>query len=374
MRLAKFIDENVDKIVTAAAAFARSFPAGARLDDAGLQNHIGLILDAIAKDLRTEQSAASEIRKAHGELEPPPEAAATAAQTHALLRAKGGFSIEQLMAEYRALRASVLRLWVNDGTQLDAHALADIVRFGEAIDQAVAESTAHFVAEADRLRNVFLAVLGHDLRGPLNAILMTSELLARVVSDEPLRDHTARLMRSGERMRRLLDDLLDYSRASLGVGINVKREAVDLSAALREEIDILRSALPSHAILFETEGATQGSFDASRLREAVSNLVSNAATYGERDHPIVVRLIGHDDVIRLSVENAGETLTQEELSDLFEPLARGREEPAASTAHTHLGLGLFIVRAVTRAHGGEVSTESANRKTRFTLHLPCTVG
>ena len=370
MRLANFIDENVEAIVTAAAAFARTFPAGARLGDAELRDHIALILDAIAQDLRTDQTEANELRKSHGLIEASPRASATAAQTHALLRAKGGFSIEQLVAEYRALRASVLRLWARDGIQLDADALGDMVRFGEAIDQAVAESTAYFVAEADRLRNVFLAVLGHDLRGPLNSILMTSELLTRVVADEPLREHTSRLMRSGERMRRLLDDLLDYSRASLGVGINVKREAVDLSAALREEIDILRSALPGHAILFEVDGGTHGSFDASRLREAVSNLVHNAASYGDRDHPIVVRLSGNGETIAVSVENTGAALSEKELADLFEPLARGHGEATKAEDRTHLGLGLFIVRAVVLAHGGDIRAASAEGKTTFTLHLP----
>ena len=370
MRLATFIDENVEAIVATAAEFARTFPAGARLDDAELRDDIALILDAIAKDLGTEQTEVNEIRKSHGQVLPLPGTADTAAQTHALLRAKGGFRIEQLVAEYRALRASVLRLWARDGIQLDADALGDMVRFGEAIDQAVAESTAHFVAEADRLRNVFLAVLGHDLRGPLNSILMTSELLTRVVADEPLREHTARLMRSGERMRRLLDDLLDYSRASLGVGINVKREAVDLSAALREEIDILRSSLPGHAILFEVDGGTHGSFDASRLREAVANLVHNAATYGDPHHPIVVRLKGNGETIAVSVENTGESLSEKELSDLFEPLARRNEESTKDTDRTHLGLGLFIVRAVALAHGGDVRAESAQGKMTFTLHLP----
>jgi signal transduction histidine kinase len=181
-----------------------------------------------------------------------------------------------------------------------------------------------------------------------------------------------RFVRSGRRAADAADDRqLHAARTDSEVeSEQVDLQAVDLSAAVREEIDILRSAMPGHAILLEIEGTAQGSFDASRLREAISNLVSNAATYGETDTPIVVRLIGHGEAIRLSVENAGEALTREELDDLFEPLARGREERTAAGAHTHLGLGLFIVREVTRAHGGEISAEFADGKTRFTLHLP----
>ena len=368
MRLADFIELNVEEIVSACEEFARTFPAGTGLSSEELRNHIPLILGAIAKDLRTAQTSEEEFRKSLGQMASA-TAPETAAQTHALLRAKVGFSIEQLVAEYRALRASVLRLWAKSHSQAGPEALADIVRFGEAIDQAVAESVVRFSSEIDRMRHVFLGVLGHDLRGPLNAILLTSRVMALHTSADSLVEHTDRLIRSGERMRTLLDDLLDYSRISLGVGIRLQRGAVDLAPACQEELDMLRSALPGRSILFETKGSTQGNFDASRIREALGNLVQNAASYADPGTPIVVRLDGDEAAVTLSVENAGPPISQEALKDIFEPLTRGDNPTESEREREHLGLGLYIVSEIAKAHGGSVDVESLGRKTTFRLSL-----
>ena len=249
MRLADFIDANVEAIVAAAETFAATLlPAAAHLDREALRDHLPLILSAVAVDLRTPQTAAEEREKSEGRAPPAPGAPETAAQTHALLRAKSGFRIEQLVAEYRALRAGVLRLWIGSDAPPDPVAFGDMVRFNEAIDQALAESVAFFTTEMDRWRNLFLGVLGHDLRSPLNTILITAQLLSKLSSQAPVAEHSRRLMRSGERMEALLDDLLDYSRASLGLGIAVHRAAVDLASVCDEEMDLLRSALPGRSI------------------------------------------------------------------------------------------------------------------------------
>ena len=216
---------------------------------------------------------------------------------------------------------------------------------------------------------MFLGVLGHDLRGPLNAILMTSQVMARLVSAEPLMEHTTRLLRSGERMRRLLDDLLDYSRVSLGVGTNIHRSSVDLVAACRKELDMLRSALPDHALLFEVEGNPKGEFDAFRIREALSNLVHNAASHGAPGLPIHVRLEGNDDAVNLSAENMGQAISEETSAAMFEPLSRGRIEDGEPTDRSHLGLGLFVVREIAKAHGGTVTGTCSDGKTTFRVTL-----
>src|SRR4030095_11995144 len=168
----------------------------------------------------------------------------TGAHTHSLLRARAVFNIDQLVAEYRALRASVIRLWFDSGKAGGPQTRDDMVRFNEAIDQAVAESVAYFTAEMDRWRHVFLGVLGHDLRGPLNAILLTAEVLSKMTLAAPLEDHTVRLIRSGKRMKTLLDDLLDFSRGSLGIGLALHRTEVDLASVCTEEVELLRTALP----------------------------------------------------------------------------------------------------------------------------------
>jgi signal transduction histidine kinase len=278
------------------------------------------------------------------------------------------FTIRQLVAEYRALRASVLRLW----SAADPAEMAeprDIGRFNEAIDQALAESVDRYVAEVDRWRHVFLGVLGHDLRGPLNAILLTSQVLSAIESDTPASQHATRLMRSGQRMKELLDDLLDYSRTSLELGIPVAPRQCDLAEACKDEIDLLRVTWPEATIEFVARGSTTGAWDPSRVKQVLSNLVTNAVKYGDKPGSVVVTLDGtREPEVQLRVQNTGPTIAKDVLRSLFDPMRRSSkrnpEEP------TSLGLGLFIVRQIALAHGGRIDAESADGRTVFTVVLP----
>lgn len=369
MRLADFIDGNMAAILAEWQLFASSLlPAAAELDAAALRDHAEQMLQAMAKDLRTPQTRVEQSAKSKGRAPVLPGAMETAAQTHALLRATGGFTIRQLVAEYRALRASVLRLWGDAGAH-GPDAMEDAGRFNEAMDQAIAESVDYFTSEVDRWRAVFLGVLGHDLRGPLNAVLLTSQLISAMSAGTPVSQHTEKLMRSGERMRQLLDDLLDYNRTSLDIGIRVTPEPVDLATVCRQEIELLRAALPASTIEFATEGVTLGSWDASRIKQVVSNLVINATRYGDPSGVVRVSLRGDDAQVHLSVENTGPSIPKELMNSLFEPLRRhaGANSPGESES---LGLGLFIVHQIALAHGGSVTVESAAGRTRFTVALP----
>jgi signal transduction histidine kinase len=351
--------------------FASSLlPAAAGLDAAALRDHAEQILRAVAKDLRTAQTRQEQSAKSKGQAITLPGATETAAQTHALLRAAGGFSIRQLVAEYRALRASVLILW-GDAWPHGPHAIEDVGRFNEAIDQAISESVDYFTTEVDRWRAVFLGVLGHELRGPLNAILLTSKLVAALSAGTPINEHTSRLLHSGERMRLLLDDLLDYNRASLDIGIRVSRMPIDLAAVCREEIEELRAAQPNATIEFAAADPTKGSWDASRIKQVLSNLVINAVKYGERGGLIRVDLRDDGSEVHLSVENTGPSIPKEQMNFLFEPLRRSASADLQAERES-LGLGLFIVRQVALAHGGSVAAESAGGTTRFTVTLPRT--
>lgn len=178
MRLAEFIRHNVEAILADWEAFAATLlPAAAGLTPLALRDDAEQILEAVAKDLTAFQSREEQSEKSKGRAPKVEGAAETAAQTHAVLRARGGFDINQLVAEYRALRASVLRLWI-DASPLDQTASEDIIRFNEAIDQAVAESVGHFHAQVERARNLLLGMLGHDMRSPLGTILGTASYLA----------------------------------------------------------------------------------------------------------------------------------------------------------------------------------------------------
>lgn len=367
MRLADFILRDMERIVAQWEAFARTqLPAAAKMEVLALRDHAEEILQAIAKDLGKPQTREEQAQKSKGlapKIENAPE---TAAQTHALLRAHSGFDVRQLAAEYRALRASVLQLWIDDCGANPPH-LDDVIRFNEAIDQALAESLDYFTAQVEQSRNLFLGMLGHDLRSPLQSIQMTATYLAALNAGEKVSAAAQRLISSGARMHALLDDLLDFNRTQLGLGIPVTPAPVDLAGLCAEELTEIRSAYPDHPIELRIAGDVQGHWDGRRLRQSLNNLVVNAVKYGKSGAPVQVVVIGEADQVRIEVWNTGDTIDPVMLDSLFEPLRRGvRDE----NDHSSLGLGLYIAREITKAHGGNIEARSDDGETVFRVHLP----
>ena len=368
--LADFIEHHAETIIEHAITFAKSVEVGKELDAVSLRDHLPEIIQAIVADLRTSQTRLEEIEKSEGRVLAAPGSPRTAAGTHALHRAHSGFSISDLVSEYRALRASVLRLWA-DQPGLAGASPGDITRFNEAIDEAIAESVTHFAAEVERWRNIFLGVLGHDLRSPLAAIVMTSELLARMSVDGPVASAAQRLVRSGKRMRELLDRLLVYNRAQMGMGFEVSPTEIDLAQVCREEVELLQASMPDTRIHFTAPESVTGMFDGGRIREALANLVVNAQKYGTTGCEIQVTVHDGSDGAYVTVANAGEEIPRDTLDLMFEPLRRGGVASGESE-RTSLGLGLFIVSQIAQAHAGTIRAESAAGETKFTLHLPRT--
>jgi len=368
-RLADFIDQHAETLLEHATTFAKSVKVGTPLDDAALRDHLPDILAAIVADLRTPQTRAQEIEKSEGRAVTPADRPRSAAGTHALHRAHSGYSISQLVSEYRAMRASVLRLWADVPDRMAASA-DEITRFNEAIDEAIAESVSHYTAEVERWRSIFLGVLGHDLRSPLSAILITSELIARMAVDAPVATAAQRLIRSGERMGELLDKLLVYNRAEMGMGFEILRTDVDLVQACREELELLQASMPDTRIRFRSPASLRGKFDAERVREALANLVVNAQKYGTAGGEIRVELRDMEGTgAEVLVGNEGAPIPPETLALMFEPLRRGGVASGESE-RTSLGLGLFIVDQIAKAHDGSIRAESENGTTTFRLHLP----
>jgi signal transduction histidine kinase len=178
MRLAEFIRHHMEAILTEWEAFAATLlPTTGGMTSLALRDHAQQILEAVARDLSTAQTREAQSEKSKGRAPEVAGAPETAAQTHAVLRVRSGFDINQLVAEYRALRASVLRLWM-DPSPLEKSGIEDMIRFNEAIDQAIAESVGHFHRTVERYRNLLLGMLGHDMRSPLNSIQVTAAYLA----------------------------------------------------------------------------------------------------------------------------------------------------------------------------------------------------
>lgn len=172
-------------------------------------------------------------------------------------------------------------------------------------------------------------------------------------------------------MRELLDNLLVYNRAQIGVGFVVEKVDVDLAQACREEIEMLQAMMPKARIVFESPQSLRGMFDAGRIREALANLVVNASKYGSPGEEIRVHLRDTGNGVELAISNSGTPIARETFDLMFEPLRRGGVS-GGETERASLGLGLFIVNQIAQSHGGTIRGESADGKTIFKLHLPKT--
>lgn len=242
-----------------------------------LQDHIADILRSISVDLESAQSQAEQFDKSLGLTDRDGRFRQSAAEIHAALRLADGFDIDQMVSEYRALRASVVKQWTAHAALVDTD-IEDLTRFNEAIDQAVAESVAHYTKTINNSRNLFLGVLGHDLRNPLSAASMGARWIERSEGKDPAKQAqvVSGLIKSTDRATRILDDLLDLARSTFGTEIPVSKtqtNLADLSETIAEE---LRSVHSSRVINVAYEGDPNGLWDAGRLGQALSNLIANA--------------------------------------------------------------------------------------------------
>lgn len=367
MRLAEFIMFDIEPILTEWDKFAITLlPAAADMTSGALRDHARQILEAVAKDLETFQTLEEEIEKSKGQAPEVVGAPDTAAQMHAVLRAQSGFDINQLVAEYRALRASVLRRWVASGES----ELKDVIRFNEAIDQAIAESVGEFHLQEQQARNLLLGMLGHDMRNPLASIAMTASYLAQLDGGEGVAKAAQRLQRGSLSIQALLDDLVDFNRTKLGLGVKVVQTDVDLAEQLADEVEQLRGAHPHRQIEFAAAGDNCGRWDGGRLKQVLRNLVSNAIKYGSLETLIRVDLRGEEANVWLEVTNSGPAIDPAVLNHIFDPLKRGSSQDGRHDAGDSLGLGLFIVREIVVAHGGEIKVRHDRGNNMFSVRLP----
>lgn len=208
MRLADFIEASCDPILAEWVEFAKTCgPAARKMDTVALGDHALEMLQNIISDLRAPQTDAEQEDKSKGnaDAEDNGEVPDTAAEVHGAGRAGSGFTVGEMAAEYRALRASVIRLWTQANGTLSGADLDDLMRFNEAIDQSLAESITRYTQDVDRSKEMFLAILGHDLRTPLGAVITSSQfMLDSGELEEPHLTLATRVVRSSRRMNRMV--------------------------------------------------------------------------------------------------------------------------------------------------------------------------
>ena len=377
MRLAKFITTHLEDILVEWEAFASSLLSpGQVMTSLALRDHASQILRAIAEDIESDQTDLEQQYKSKGFLQIA-QATRTAAMTHGALRHLAGFDLRQLAAEFRALRASVLRLWLKRNGEADSTAFYQMTRFNEAIDQALSESISNYSDEVARSRDTFLAILGHDLRSPLSAIANSGLYLSApglLPAGAPL-EAARRVNRGAARMSGMIRDLLEYTRTRLGRSIPISAEAGSMGEICRIAFDEIRAVHPERTFRLETSGDLTGHFDSERIQQVLLNLLNNAVRHGERNQPITLSAKGDAEKVTVKVQNRGRPIPADQLQVIFNPLVQIPSSlvDEESELSTSLGLGLYIAREIVTMHGGTIVAESSVKDgTTFSAHMPRT--
>ena len=376
MRLSKFILSNLEEILKEWEAFASTILPGKQLDRATLRDDAVGILTTIAQDMETPQTAPQQAAKSKGR--GPTRAQETSAEKHTLVRFGQGFNQVQGLTEFRALRATVIRLWMNSAPEIDDSAMYQLIRFNEGIDQALSESISRFMEEIEESRDFAVAVLAHDLRNPLNAILSSAQFLQITdsINRAKVGDLAASIIVSGAQMSKLIDNLLDFTRTRLGQTLPVKQDEIDLVAVCRQTVTELAAAYPERTIDLSCPEFLRGTFDATRISQMLSNLIGNAIQHGAQTGTITVAVSLESEHVVFRVHNDGAAIPERALLTIFDlTLHRRKEDKKPKKASSHLGLGLFIVKKIVEAHSGTVSvTSTPEIGTTFVVSLPLSHG
>jgi len=375
MRLHTFIQEYLDVIVDRWQAFALTLlPTAIAASSFTLQDHCREILLGVVEDMQTGANADDRSTTAMrtGGLAASTQ---TPAATHGASRHAAGFDLTALVSEFRAMRSSIFLLWQHNASTNDRTPTIDETdRFNAAVDQALSESVERFASQEAASRDMFLAVLGHDLRAPLQSIEMARIVLAAAgAADEVRLPAIMRIARASKIMDGLISDLLEFTRTRFGLGLPIERSDCDLRHACEEAFEIVKAADPKRKFIQQLSGNLRIIGDCARLLQALSNLLSNAVHHGDAKAPISLRAHGGEDSVMLSVGNFGKPIPPEALRIIFDPLV---QVPTTTSdldrrPKTSLGLGLFIAREIVLGHGGTIDVQSsADSGTVFTIRLP----
>jgi signal transduction histidine kinase len=239
----------------------------------------------------------------------------------------------------------------------------------DATERLQASETALLTArETSQLREQFIAVLGHDLRNPLQTVSTGLSVVER--APDRARAMLPLMQKSVRRMSELVENLMDFARGRLGGGMTIAARPQDeLGADLQHVVDELAAAWPGRRVSYLAELAAPVTCEPSRIAQLLSNLLSNALKHGAADQPVRVHARSDARGFELSVANGGTAIPPEVQAHLFEPYFRG----SARSSGEGLGLGLYIVAEVARAHGGTVDVVSDQQETRFTFRMPAEI-
>ncbi|HEX4055041.1 MAG TPA: ATP-binding protein [Tepidisphaeraceae bacterium] len=396
MRLADFILENVEPILVEWEVFARGIWPGAATDPATLRDHAEEILRATVLDMKSDQTAAQQSDKSKGQR--PDEMGRgsmnAASVMHAVARVGSGFELGAVIAEYRALRASVIRLWRNSAPTPDLCDIDDLTRFNESIDQSLTEAARGYAEKvardreallaneqasrveadtANRAKDMFLANLSHEMRTPLNAIVGWITILrAKDYKKEDLEEGLAVIERNTKAQVQLIEDVLDVSRIVSGK-LRLDMRPCELLEIINAGIDVMRPAADARDIALDVQldpSASRATCDATRIQQVVWNLVSNAIKFTPKGGKVRVTLTREKSSLQIQVTDNGQGITPNLLPHVFDRFRQA--DSSTRRKFGGLGLGLSIVKHLVEMHGGTVEAQSQGegRGSTFTVRLP----
>jgi signal transduction histidine kinase len=382
MRLADFTSTNVEPILVEWESFARSIWPGTPTDPATLRDHAADILRATVVDMRSAQTPAEQEDKSKGAGDDGVASARVdnASDIHGALRVEAGFDMAEVIAEYRALRASVLRLWQKSGHAFHSQDLDDVTRFNEAIDQSLTKAAESYVRHAEHNRKlladeqvarlgaeagnhakqVFLTTLGHEMRTPLTAIAGWAEILGEPTCTKELREEGAEVItRNVAAQIKLIDDILDVS-SIIGGKLQLATRECDLIASITDAIESMRAAADAKGITLTADldpAAGTMCCDSDRMRQVVWNLLANAVKFTPQGGRVTIGLSRDDHATRIRVVDTGVGIEAEFLPHVFERFRQA--DGSASRQFAGIGLGLAIVKHIVELHGGTAEAFSA---------------
>lgn len=371
MKLASFIKEHKEDIAEEWVVYAReNIGVTANMDLVAVRDHVMEMLDRIADDMDSFQSKRQQKSKSEGH-KPPVYIHDMPAKAHGSQRVEAGFDIVELSSEFRALRASVLRLWEKKiATSIDKNVFEDMIRFNEAIDEAWMHSMARFHTKVDESKNWFMGILGHDLRSPLSTISGAQQILAL---SSNLSDTEKGLVKRSEssvkRMEELINNLLELTNLRLGSGMNIKKATIDLTLQSEQIIQELMIAYPKAQLHLQSSDPVQGEWDRLRINQLITNLITNALRHGNPGGPVTVSISAEDDNASLAVHNEGRPIPENIQELIFSGMYT--KSNGDHTQQTSYGLGLYIVKEIVNGHNGSIDLESTEENgTTFTILLP----
>ena len=373
MRLADFILTNRGAILAEWEAFAVTcVPASDSMGITALNDHASEMLTVIAEDLKTPQGGLEQSEKSKGHAPTRSSREQTAAEKHGTGRAESGYTLDQMVAEYRALRASVIRLWTKNQREATPTDLDDLTRFNEAIDQSLTESITRFTQDLDKSKEMFLAILGHDLRSPIGAVLTSAKFMLETKDlEEPHLTLTTRIVSATTRMNHMVGALLDFTRSRLGGGIPIVPRTMNMGKLVHDVVNELTAAKPDRKIEVHARGALNGQWDCERMTQVATNLIGNALEHGSKRAAVKVNVQGTDDEVTISVQNRGAPIPEEQLDGIFNAMKQQAGTRKLNASSSNLGLGLYIADQIVRGHKGRIGVESSEEKgTTFTVYLP----